>query len=74
MEMSRQKPVDELNVSYTTVNRWENKRTVPSKLARKSFIDFCAARGIEVPPEILEDDERSPAMDRTGGAEAFQRN
>jgi DNA-binding XRE family transcriptional regulator len=73
MEMSQQKLADELHVSYTTVNRWENKRTVPSKLARKSFIDFCAARGIDIPDGILEDDERSPAMDRTDGVDAFQR-
>jgi DNA-binding transcriptional regulator YiaG len=73
MEMSQQKLADELNVSYTTVNRWENKRTVPSKLARKSFIDFCAARGIEIPPEILEDDERNPAVDRTACTDTFQR-
>jgi transcriptional regulator with XRE-family HTH domain len=54
--MSQQKLAEELNVSYTTVNRWENKRTIPSKLARKSFIDFCMTRGISIPPEILEDE------------------
>jgi transcriptional regulator with XRE-family HTH domain len=64
IEMSQQKLADELNVSYTTVNRWENKHTVPSKLARKSFIDFCVARGIAIPPEILEDDERNPTAER----------
>lgn len=30
-----------LDVSYATVNRWENNRVVPSKLAIKSFLDFC---------------------------------
>lgn len=30
-----------LNVSYATVNRWENKQALPSKLAVKSFLDFC---------------------------------
>jgi transcriptional regulator with XRE-family HTH domain len=73
MEMSQQKLADELNVSYTTVNRWENKHIVPSKPARTRFIEFCAVRGIDIPPEILEDGERSPAMDRAGGAGAFQR-
>jgi DNA-binding transcriptional regulator YiaG len=53
--MSQQKLAEELDVSYTTVNRWENKRSVPSKLARKSFIEFCASRGICIPPEVLED-------------------
>lgn len=73
MEMSQQKLADELNVSYTTVNRWGNKRTVPSKLARKSVIDFCAARGIAIPLEILEDDESNLEIAQTGGTDAFQR-
>lgn len=30
-----------LNVSYATINRWENKQVLPSKLAIKSFFDFC---------------------------------
>ena len=30
-----------LDVSYATVNRWENKQALPSKLAVKSFLDFC---------------------------------
>jgi DNA-binding transcriptional regulator YiaG len=47
-----------LNVNFTTINRWENKRVVPSNLARKSFIDFCNARGIDIPREILEGNEK----------------
>lgn len=31
-----------LGVSFATVNRWENGKTSPSKLARKSFDNFCA--------------------------------
>lgn len=30
-----------IDVSYATVNRWENKQSLPSKLAIKSFLDFC---------------------------------
>lgn len=30
-----------LDVSYATVNRWENSQVLPSKLAVKSFLDFC---------------------------------
>lgn len=53
--MSQHKLAKELNVNYTTINRWENKHVAPSNLARKSFIDFCTAREIDVPPELLED-------------------
>ena len=58
MEMSQQELAKELNVSYTSINRWEKKQVVPSKLARKSILDFFKARGIPIPPEILEDGEK----------------
>jgi DNA-binding transcriptional regulator YiaG len=31
----------ELGVSFATVNRWENKQTKPSRLARTQFNLFC---------------------------------
>lgn len=34
-------PADALGVSYATVNRWEINQVLPSKLAVKSFLDFC---------------------------------
>jgi len=32
----------ELGVSFATVNRWENGKSQPSKLARAQFDSFCA--------------------------------
>ena len=58
MEMSQQDLAKELNVSFTSINRWENKQVAPSKLARKSFLDFCKERDIPIPPEILENGEK----------------
>ena len=58
MEMSQQELAKELNVSYTSINRWEKKQVVPSKLARKSILDFFKVRGVPIPPEILEDNEK----------------
>jgi len=55
LDMSQHELAKELNVNYTTINRWENKHVVPSNLARKSFIEFCRTREIDIPPEILED-------------------
>ena len=57
MEMSQQELAKKLNVSYTSINRWEKKQVVPSKLARKSILDFFKDRGIPIPPEILEEGE-----------------
>ena len=53
LDMSQKEMAKELNVSFASINRWENKQVSPSNLARKSFIDFCTARDIQVPPEIL---------------------
>ena len=30
-----------LGVSFATVNRWENGKTIPSKLGLKQFVGFC---------------------------------
>jgi DNA-binding transcriptional regulator YiaG len=35
-----------LGVSFATVNRWENAKTSPSKLALKQFDAFCKTRKI----------------------------
>jgi len=59
LEMSQQELANELNVSYSSVNRWENKQVAPSKLARKSFLDFCKVREIPIPPEILSNNEKA---------------
>jgi transcriptional regulator with XRE-family HTH domain len=55
LDMNQEDFAKALNVSYTTINRWENKHVAPSQLGRKSFIDFCKARDIEIPPEVLAD-------------------
>ncbi|MFN2367421.1 MAG: helix-turn-helix domain-containing protein [Desulfurivibrionaceae bacterium] len=33
-----------LGVSFATVNRWENGRTAPSKLAQRQFDLFCGRK------------------------------
>ena len=35
-----------LNVSYSTVNRWENGKNKPVKMAQAAFNDFCNKHGI----------------------------
>ncbi len=42
-----------INVSYSTVNRWENGHAVPSNLAVKSFFDFCENNFIDIPENLL---------------------
>lgn len=37
-----------LGVSFATINRWENTKNGPSKLARISFYDFCESNFIDI--------------------------
>lgn len=37
----------ELNVSFSTINRWENGRTEPSILAKMRLLEYCKKNGIE---------------------------
>ena len=46
-----------LNVNFTTINRWENGHVVPSNLAMKSFVDYCQNNFINIPSELLKQDE-----------------
>jgi putative transcriptional regulator len=42
MGLSQEELAHELGVSFSTINRWENAKTVPFKLARSQFEAFCA--------------------------------
>lgn len=46
--VSQDKFAQMLGVSYATINRWENSKNEPSKLAQKSFFDFCESNFIKV--------------------------
>jgi putative transcriptional regulator len=37
----------ELNISFSTINRWENGRTNPSKLARMRLAEYCLQRNVD---------------------------
>lgn len=39
--LSQEEMAHELGVSFSTINRWENSKTVPFKLARRQFEAFC---------------------------------
>lgn len=42
LSLSQEELAHALGVSFATVNRWENGKTTPSKLARRQFLLFCA--------------------------------
>lgn len=43
---SQEQLARELDVSFATINRWENGKTEPSRLALEKFEDFCRESGV----------------------------
>ena len=41
LNLSQEELAHALGVSFATVNRWENGKTKPSKLAQRQFEQFC---------------------------------
>jgi len=56
LNISQETLARELKVSYATLNRWENNRVKPSRLAMVQLKDFCAEKGIA--QEILDELEQ----------------
>jgi DNA-binding transcriptional regulator YiaG len=46
--ISQEELAHALNVSYVTINRWENGKTVPNKMAKMVFYTFCEQKGISI--------------------------
>jgi DNA-binding XRE family transcriptional regulator len=46
LDISQEDLARSLNVSFATVNRWENGKYKPIKMAQAAFNDFCAKHGI----------------------------
>ena len=48
LSISQEDLARELGVSFATVNRWENKKAKPSKMAVKSIETFCKEKKIPI--------------------------
>jgi len=46
--MSQEDLARTLNVSFATINRWENSKTHPNKLTENVFFNFCQRQGIDI--------------------------
>ena len=53
LNMSQTELADLLNVSFATVNRWENGRAVPNKLAQTKLYEICKKNDVSVYDIIL---------------------
>ena len=54
LNMSQTELAEQLNVSFATVNRWENGRAVPNKLAQTKLYEICKENAVSVYDIILE--------------------
>lgn len=48
LKMTQEEFAHELGITVGTVNRWENGRFRPSKLARATLLEFAAKHGLSV--------------------------
>lgn len=48
MKMTQEEFAHELGITVGTVNRWENGRFRPSKLARATLLDFATKHGLSI--------------------------
>ena len=47
LRISQQELAADLQVSYATVNRWENRRTVPNKMTLNVIKHYCHRNHLE---------------------------
>lgn len=67
MNMNQTEFAEQLNVTFATVNRWENGRTLPNKLAQNKIYDLCKEYDVPVYDMVLEkieDTSRSIALEQ----------
>ena len=46
--LSQERLARELNISFSTVNRWENGKSNPSQMAKELFYNFCANNDVDI--------------------------
>lgn len=54
LQWSQSKLADEIGVSFATVNRWENEKSTPNRLAQEKMLAICEEHHITL-AEIIHD-------------------
>jgi len=57
LDLSQEQLARELNISFSTVNRWEKGKNQPSQMAIEIFRQFCKDNNIEM-DDITEMEEQ----------------
>lgn len=53
LDMTQEEFAHALGITVSTVNRWENGHSEPSKLARASIVGLAEKRGVSLDPTTL---------------------
>lgn len=48
LNLSQEALAKELNVSFTSINRWENEKTVPSRKTQMMIDTYCEEKNIKI--------------------------
>ena len=48
LSLSQEQLARQLNVSFSTINRWENGKSNPSQMAKDIFFTFCKSKNIDI--------------------------
>jgi DNA-binding transcriptional regulator YiaG len=51
LNISQEELAHALDVSYVTINRWENGRSKPNRMAKTVFYTFCKKKGVTIQGE-----------------------
>ena len=60
LKMTQEEFAHELGITVGTVNRWENGRFRPSKLARATLLEFAERHGRSTQIAANKNDDREP--------------
>lgn len=56
LKMTQTEFANAVHVSFSTVNRWENDKVIPNRMARALIMDFCEKKDVdELLIKILKD-------------------
>lgn len=46
LHYSQEQLARELSISFTTISRWENGRSLPSQLAKNALLECCTTKNV----------------------------
>lgn len=73
LDMTQEEFAHSLGITVSTVNRWENCHSEPSKLARASIVGLAVKRGLAVDPVTLALPEQPERVAPMASFQAFAR-